>query len=642
MANKILKAAIILMLTVVTTQVCAQDIIVVNPEMKKTVPYEFNSEWHYLSSDLYLFNGTKFQTTLNGIYAAMPKKRRNEAPAPENILITASIDGTTLGKLSYPIFNFNVKSTDGTMKTYTADSYEAIRLMDNLPLTSVGNSKIDCNINIDIITKATPNKIFDFVATQLKSISDFSAPLTAAKTLVGELGSLIFSKTNNKEYKFSSTIRLYEEDGFSKRVASVSVYSFIPSQHGSAGINPEPLYKYIDETDNPKLDRDKIASLVKCSQYPFMVIVNYKSKYASDPVIGDQTTSETVEARLAKVKNAYENSLLSAEIYTQELKLIDYLNEFVTLKSSINNYTLNTKNRITDDLKPMFQQIFENYMKLRATMQSRIQEYGGNPVFQNEFLPTYQTIITNAEGYLDGDNNLKNIKNNLKNIKNTALAIHDHNSSTKNRTPEDNEKTLSILHSITFPDNASDNGAIGELHALISSIENEQYAKVFAGKTDQLKSMRPSAEAASFCEKLKSEVNSTYCRLCSEKATAVINDYMQRQEDENNRLAAKRLDAATANARDQVFAILQKEKIIRRHFDNDYRDGMSEDVEYIKEDFDRLQQNRKKLQSALNNEYSGLNTTQLNIATEDIEYQTQDLAKILERICKRMPELCDE
>ena len=636
MANKILKAAIILMLTVVTTQVCAQDIIVVNPELKKTVPYEFNSEWHYLSSDLYLFNGTKFQTTLNGIYAALPKKKRAEAPTPENILITASIDGTTLGKLSYPIFNFTVKTTDGsTMKTYTADSYEAIRLMDNLPLTSVGNNKIDCNINIDIITKATPNKIFDFVATQLKSISDFSAPLTAAKTLVGELGSLITSKTNNKEYKFNSTIRLYEEDGFSKRVASVSVYSFIPSQQGSAGINPEPLYKYIDETDNPKLDRDKIASLVKCSQYPFMVIVNYKSKYASDPVIGDQTTSETVEARLAKVKNAYENSLLSAEIYTQELKLIDYLNEFVTLKSSINNYTLNTKNRITDDFKPMFKQIFENYMKLRATMQSRIKEYGGNPVFQNEFLPTYQTIITNAEGYLDGDNNLKNIKN-------TARAISDYYSSPKNRTPEDNEKTLSILHSITFPDNAGNNGAIGELNALIISIENEQYTKVFAGKIDQLKAMRPGAEASAFCEKLKSEVNSTYCRQCSEKASSVINDYMQRQEDENNRLAAKRLDAATTNARDQVFAILQKEKIIRRHFDNDYRDGMPEDVEYIKEDFDRLQQNRKKLQSALNNEYSGLNTTQLNIVTEEIEYQTQDLAKILERICKRMPELCDE
>ena len=613
----------------------AQDIIVVNPEFKKTVPYEFNSEWHYLTSDLYLFNGTKFQTTLNGIYSALPKKKRAESPAPENILITASIDGTALGKLSYPIFNFTVKATDGGMKTYTADSYEAIRLMDNLPLTSIGNSKIDCNINIDIITKATPNKIFDFVATQLKSISDFSAPLSAAKTLVGELGSLITSKTNNKEYKFNSTIRLYEEEGFSKRVASVSVYAFIPSQQGSAGIDPEPLYKYIDETDNPKLDRDKIASLVKCAQYPFMVIVNYKSKYASDPVIGDQTTSETVEARLAKVKKAYETQLLSPEIYTQELKLIDYLNEFVILKSSINNYTLNNKNRITDDFRPMFLQIFEDYMKLRSTMSSRIKEFGNNPVFKNEFLPTYQTIITNAEGYLDGDNNLKNIKN-------TALAIDEYNTERKTHTPEENEKTLSILHSIQFPEHTGDNAALSELHAITANIENEQYTKVFAAKVNQLKSMRPGAEATSFCEKLKSEVNSTYCRLCRERANAVINDYMQRQEDENNRLAAQKLDAAIANARDQIFSILQKEKIIRRHFDNDFTEGMTEDVEFMKEDFDRLQQNRKKLQSALNNDYSGLNTTQINIATEEIEYQAQDLAKILERICKRMPTLCDE
>ena len=71
------------------SQAGAQDIIVVNPEFKKTVPYEFNGEWHYLTSDLYLFNGTKFQTTLNGIYSAIPKKKRGEAPTPENILITA-------------------------------------------------------------------------------------------------------------------------------------------------------------------------------------------------------------------------------------------------------------------------------------------------------------------------------------------------------------------------------------------------------------------------------------------------------------------------------------------------------------------------------------------------------------------------
>ena len=500
---------------------------------------------------------------------------------------------------------------------------------------SIGNSKVDCNINIDIITRATPNRIFDFVATQLKSISDFSAPLSAAKTLVGELGNLIASKTGNKEYKFNSTIRLYEEEGFSKRVASVSVYSFIPSQQGTAAIDSEPLYKYIDDTDNPKLDRDKIASLVKCAQYPFMVIVNYKSKYASDPVIGDQTTSETVEARLAKVKKAYENSLLSPEIYTQELKLIDYLNDFVTLKSSINNYTLNTKNRITDDFKPMFLQIFGDYMKLRSTLSSRVNEFGNNPVFQNEFLPTYQTIITNAEGYLDGDNNLKNIKN-------TARAIDDYNSMRKSHTPEENEKTLSILHSIQFPEHSGDNAALSELHALTANIENEQYAKVFAAKVNQLKSMRPGAEAASFCEKLKSEVNSTYCRLCSERANAVINDYMQRQEEENNRLAAQKLDAAIVSARDQIFSILQKEKIIRRHFDNDFPDGMAEDVAFVKEDFDRLQEHRKKLQSALNNDYSGLNTTQINIATEEIEYQAQDLAKILERICKRMPTLCEE
>ncbi len=636
MVYKILKTtALIAALTIAAAQSYAQDILVVNPEFKKTSPYEFNSEWHYLTSDMYLFNGTKFQTVLNGMYAALPKKRRAECPNPENILITATIDGTALGKLNYPIFNFNIKNTDGQMKTMTADSYEAIRIMDNLPLTSIGNGKIDCGINVEIITQANPNKIFDFVASQLKSISEFPTPLSAAKTLVGELGGLITSKTTKTEYKFSSTIRLYEENDFSKRVASVSVYSFVPSQKTQPMIDSSSISKYIDTYDNPQIDRNRLASLIKCPQYPYMVIVNYKSKYISEPVIGDQTTSETIEARLAKVKKAYENGLLSAEIYTQELKLIDYLGEFVNLKSSISNYILNNKNRITDDFKMLFLHIFNNYVTLRETMSSRVKEFGKNPLFKNEFLPTYQTIMTNAEGYLDTDNNLKSIKN-------IAQTINNYKSQSQPSTPEANEKALAVLHSITFPDETPTPGQFDDLKSLIQRLEQDQLAKVFDAKINKLKSMRPSTDATAFCEKLRNEVNSTYCRLCSETATSVINDYMQRQEAENKRLAEQKLEAAISNARDQILTSLQQEKVIRRHFEQDYADGMPDDVAYMKEDFDKLIQTRKKLQSAIKIDHADLNTTQLDLASEDIAYETKDLAKILEQLCRRMPELCNE
>jgi len=616
----------------------AQDILVVSPEFKKNANYEFNNEWHYLTSEMYLFNGTRFQSIIGDLYAGIPKKKRNDYPNPENILITATIDGTALGNLSYPIFNFNVTNTDGQLKTHTADSYEAIRIMDNLPLSSLGNGKIDCKINIDLVTRENPNKIFNFVAAQLKSISSFSTPLSAAKTLVGELGALLTSKTSNEEYKFNSTIRLYEDEDFSKKVSSVSVYTFKPSQGADAAIDSSDISKYIDSNTNPKIDRKSLGQLIKCTQYPYMVIVNYKSKYTSEPVIGDETTSETVEARLSKVKKAYDNGLLSAEIYTQELKLIEYLKEFVNLKTSINSYMLNTKNRITDDFRTQHLMIFINYLNLKQMLEARTKEFAKNAIFKNEFLPTYQTIITNADGYMEGDNSLKNIKN----IAHSMREYYALDPKQRNYTAEINEKTLAILHSIDFPPNTENVQPLNDLYAMIREIEQNQNNKVFKAKTNKLKSMTPSAEASAYCENLKTEVNATYCQKCSEEANSVIYDYMQRLEAENQRLARKKLLDAIENARTQIFVILQKEKNIKQHFDNDFPNGLPDDAAFVNEDFLKLQQSRENLQNIIKKDYTDQNTTQLNIIADDIGYETQDLAKNLERICKLMPQLCND
>ncbi len=614
----------------------AQDMLTVNPEFKKVSSFEFNNEWHYLTSEMFLFNGTKFQPLVNDLYANVPKKSKTSLPSPENILITAKIDGTALGNLSYPIFNFNISTgSNGQLMTYTMDSYEAIRIMDNLPLSSLSNGKIDCNINVDLITKDKPNKIYEFVASQLGQISNWTTtPLTAAKTLVGELGNLITTKTNNKEYKFNSTIRLYEEEDFSKRVASISVYSFIPSRIHQAGIDSSAIAKYLNTNDNPKLDRSRLNTLIRCDKYPFMVIVNYKSKYVSEPVIGDETTSETVDARLTKVKKAYESGLLSSDIYTQELKLVEYLYAFVTLKSSINNYLLNYKNKITDDFRMQYTQIYDNYLHLRGILNTRKIEFAKSAIFINEFLSTYNTILTNAEMYLDGDNNLRNLKN-------IAKLMTDPDADAAKFDAERNEKNLAILHSVEFPTDHPEFNNVADLMAKISKLENEQYKNVFSKKVDKLKLMQPSAEATTFCESLKNEMNTTYCRSCRENVNSAINDYLQRLDSENLRNAQKRLSNTISQAKDQIFNILQKEKIIRKHFEQDYGDTLPDDVEYIYEDFEKLQNNREKLQSVIKKDYSDQNTTQLNLISDNIEYEAQDLAKILDNICKKMPELCE-
>jgi len=635
MISKIFRKLILPAVMLLPLGASAQDVLTVNPEFKKVSGYEFNKEWHYLTSELFLFNGSKFQPLINELYASVPKKAKAALPSPENILITARIDGTALGKLSYPIFNFNITTANGQMHTTAMDSYEAIRIMDNLPLSSLSNGKIDCNINVDLITKDKPNKVFEFVASQLQQISTWTTtPLSAAKTLVGELGNLISSKAGNKEYKFNSTIRLYEEEDFSKRVASISVYSFIPSKVHAANIDSADVSKYVDSYENPKLDRTRLNSLIQCEKYPFMVIVNYKSKYVSEPVIGDQTTTETVDARMAKVKKAYESGLLSSDIYTQELKLVEYLYAFVTLKSSINNYMLNYKNKITDDFRMQYTQIYDNYLQLRAILSGRKVEFAKNPIFNNEFLPTYTSILTNADVYLDADNNLRNIKN-------IAKLMTEPASKTSAFDAERNEQALATLHSVEFPTDHPEFNNITDLFSMIQKVENEQYQKVFKQKVTKLKVMLPSPEATAYCETLKTEMNSTYCRSCRENVNQAINDYLQRLDNENLRIAQQRLENTKANAKDQIFSILQKEKLIRRHFEQDYGDTLPEDVEYIHEDYLKLKSNREKLQSVIKKDYSDQNTTQLNLISDNIEYEAQDLAKILENICKKMPELCE-
>lgn len=615
----------------------AQDIMQVNHEFSKTINYDFNEEWQYLTSELYMFNGSKFQNLITELYPVVKKKKGSEPPEPQNILITSTINGTALGDLSYPIFNFNIKSSEAGPKTLTTDSYESIRLLDNLPLSSINRGKVECKIDVDVITKDNTNRIFDFVAAQLKSVSSWTtAPLATAQTFVGELGRLIKSKTDDKEYKFSSTIRLYDDQDFDKRIASINVYSFITSKATSANIDSADIAKYMDTYDNPKLDKGKISSLIKNSTNPYIVIVNYKSKYVSEPVIGDETSPETVEARYAKVKKMKESGLLSNSHYKHEIKFLEFLRTFVQLKQTISNYNLNYKNKITDDFSKMYLQVFDNYRALRNLYASRTKEYSNDPIYINEFKKLYLSILSNSDVYMDVDNNLKNIKN----IVQTMQEYSD------NKVPatfdaERNEKKLSILHSVELKSESPNHDGIAELKNLISKIETEQYRKLFVSKENKLKVMQPSATATAYCETLKNEISNTYCEICREQASVTISEYMQRLDSENNRLAKKKLENASGTAKDQIFAILQREKIIQKHFDEDYQKPLPPDVQYVYDEFLTLQKKRGNLQASVEKDYSDLNTTQIDLKADNINMETQELAKILESLCKKMPNLCN-
>ena len=629
--KKIISTIIILFSTILYSK--SQDIVEVNQEYKQNTDYKFNSEWHYLSTDLYLFNGLKFQDLLYQLYPLSGKKKKNPANELQNILITAKIDGTSLGNLTYPIYNFKVDNSSAEIKTFTADSYEAVRIIDNLPLSGMSGKKVEAAINVEIITAEKSNKVFDFVAEQLSQISSYSTPLSATKTLVGELGNLIKTKTGNQEYKFSSTIRLYEEQDFNKRISSIAIYSFIPSHTKTANIDTTEISKLIKQP-NIEINRKLLSEIVKCENYPFMVAVNYRSKYVSEPVVGDETTHETVEARLQKVKKAYDSQLLSQDIYRQEIKLIDFLKQFVQLKNNINNYLLNYRNKTTEDFSGFYYNILNDYLSLNNIYNDRLKEFSKDPIFVNEFKSLYENILTNSDVYFDAENNLKNIKNIAKEM------YKQKNNASQKFNAQENEKTLATLHSIQFSTKKPLPQHILELNNIISTIENQQYKNIFADNVNKLNNMQPSEQANTFCEKLKTEINATYCQTCREKATVAVSEYAKREEEANRKIALSKAENTKNAAGDMIFNLLEKEQTINKHFANDFPNGLTPQAQYVKEQFVSLQKKREILQNMIKKDYSNDKNSQIITHIDEMEYTKMEIEKLLNSICEKMPEIC--
>lgn len=603
----------------------SQEAIVVRSEFKKSLPYNYNSEWHYLSTDLYLFNSAQFQVLLNELY--LTKKKKKDYDKLSDILVTAKIDGTALGNISYPVFNFSVDNSQSEIKTSASDTKEAVRLIDNLPLSSATGNFIDAQINIDVITEKKESNFFDFVTDQLDLIANYTTPIEAAKTLTGEFSALIKAKNKSKEYKFNSTVRLYEEHDFNKRVCSVSIYSFVPATLQSSGVDSCKIAAFLDSIDNPSLDYIKLQNLVNFTKYPFMVIVNYKSKYVSEPVVGDEVTFESVETRAQRLKKSYESDLLSKDIYVQEVKLVEFLQQFVTLKSCISNYQLNYKNRITDDYSRMFLMIITEFRSLKNMYLSRLKEFGGDAVFNNEFLTTYKSILLNADVYMDADNNLKN----LKNI--TGILLDEINEST--------EKKLEILHSVQFPTDRPDSEILTSISSLIKSLETGLYIKEFSPKTDKLNLLSPSAEATSLCEDIKSQINSTYCTMCKQKAGIVVNSYMQRLEGENKRKAEAEYKDAQDKAGEILYYVLKKESALNKGFAAYSPDSMPPDIKYLYDEFLKLKLQRENFQNTLKNKSEYETYTQTLAIAEDLRSSAETLKSAADAICEKNPQLCE-
>jgi len=604
--------------------------------LKKKTNYTFSPEWQYLSTDLYLLNAQKFGDLLNDISVLNGggKKRKITEESLVSLFIKAKIQNLKFfgGDMVYPIYNFRISDNAGAISIETGN-VEVVRLIDNLPLNE-SNEVIDAEIIGEAITKKNSDDFLKVIAVQLQNISKYSKPNTGIFDLIGELGKFIESKTHGKQYKFSSTIRLYEGQDFNKRLHSVNVFVFAPTSTTKVILLSENLETFLDTTSNPEIDQNKLAKMIAYKKYPMVVIANYKSRYNSQPVIGDQINFDFLDQRKLKIQNAFQNELINKTTYSQELKLIEFLTIFSDLKLNINNYNLNLKNNITNDYSKNIFVILKIYRDLLKVKKSRKAEFIGNTEFEQEYLPKYESVITSAGLYLNEQNaltNLKEVGDLLENIK-PAKSV------------ENKENTLRLLYSIKIPEDDQSSSQSKDLINLISQNEKDLYSQIYSPLIGQINSLALDETGNKEKEKLENQYGNTYCKICKSELSNAFNNYnLKYQTGLKNKLIYEN-DKIKGKAVSVIFDVLKKKSCIDQNMLKQAKDSSSSFLAYnelVQLEIQKLEKALDETKQLIKLDNKEMNIQLLNEQNFLIEAYIKRLEDGFDHFCGTIKGMCD-
>ncbi len=602
--------------------------------LKKKSNYNFSADWQYLSTDLYLLNSTKFSQLLHDIAVSGSdkKKKKSNNEMLQSLFIKAKISNLKFfgGDIVYPIYNFKV-SEDKNYTTVETGNVEVVRLIDNLPLNE-SNEVIDAEISGEAITQKNSDEFLKLIAHQLQGFSKVTKPNLAILDLIGELGKYIESKTTGKQYKFSSTIRLYEGQDFNKRLHSVNVFVLAPSSLSRLDISADHLIAFLDTSANPQVDMSILEKLITYKKYPTIVCVNYKSRYNSHPVIGDQINFEYLAERKLKIQNAYQNELLNKFTYNQELKLIEFLEIFSDLKLNINNYKLNLKNNITNDYSKNLFVILKIYRKLLNTKKMRMIEFSNNPEFKNEFLSKYLSVINTAGLYLNENNALSAIKEAGDLVENGfEQNIYDNNT-------EIYEKNLRLLYSVNIPEDEIKSEMAIDLFQLVNNIEKLYSSKIYYQLIQHIKSLGIDESGLKEKEGIEARYGNTYCVDCRKMLSDAIGAYNSTyQKAQRNSLIRKNEEIGQKTLA-ILFGALQKRKCIDQYLQ---KDSLSDYNDLITIELNKIDTLIKDTRETLKSDINIMNVQQLQEQNFLLEAYIKRIETGLENFCRNLAGICN-
>ena len=611
-----------------------------------TSSFQFTGEWQYLSTDIYLMNGERFSNVINELdfVRNQPRKSlfRKKGLAEEYLeylFITANLKnirffGNT--DLTYPLYNFQIsRDKENKYRTYVSDNIDHIRIIDNLPLYAASNF-IDAEIKVKAITNSDKDQVLSLIASQLKNISKIVNPTDAILGIIGEFGNFIESSTRRKEYRFSSTIRLFEQKNFDTRIHSLKVYALTTSNSSDFEINPDPLCTLIDTIGHAELTKQILAYRLSFTEYPLIVVVNYKSLYKMEQLTGDEVNFANIEKRRLKIENDYRLGLINSETYRQEKDFINFLTVFANLKNHLDVYGLNYKTGNGDAIKGSLFRILQYYRQLLRTFKEAQYKYRGNSAFQAVFGKEYESITGFASLYLDEDHNLKS----LKDLVNTLVLLEEEPRVTGN----DLEATLKTLR---FSDvlkydqyNQSAEGQLIEKH--LSRIEEDLYRKVYESEVQLLEKTEANSTNKEATHHLKSMLQNTSCLLCRNKGFVAINHFDERMQEYFRQKELTTYDSLAKIFQPWIYEHLEKLQLIGNHLKPGGEEKSSESSKYLSKKFSEAERDIMNIQDLLkvNIQTRDYNTI-ASVNTKLIEYK-QTVEGTANLICQLKPSMCTQ
>ncbi|MDR3245929.1 MAG: hypothetical protein LBT50_05795 [Prevotellaceae bacterium] len=542
-----------------------------------TTAFPFSGEWQYLSTDVFLFNGHQFDKVINDIYLPSNKKGKKRILANEKLeylYITAQLMNVKYfgdNDVVYPLYNFQISNeNDAKYQTFVSENIEAIRIIDNLPLYSAG-SNIDAKIDVKALTSSDKDNIMGFFGKQLQNLAQTGGIGKPILALIGEMGNFIESNAKKKEYRFSSTIRLFEQKNFDTRLHSIRIYAMVTPNTPVLRLNTLVLSKFMDTCTVSGLTKGDLEKLIPYKTYPLIIVANYKSLYKLDGISGDEVNFANIDKRKVNVENNFRDKLISDETYKQEKAFTNFLTIFANFKSQIELYTLNARTGNIDAANNALGSIVQSYVGLISEYDLTNFKYKDNNIFIKSFKSEYASIVDFASYYLENDPILRGVK-----VMCTTLAEVNKNGIPLK--PADQENSLrNLRHRDNLSGDFNTKTKEGQnITTLINQMENSLFAQEFNPLIARLNSTPVQENVKNETVVLLSEkMSSTSCQICRDRTQDAIKHYHNRLEE---LLKASRLKEYTGLSRTAEMALFNYDKILilLKHNISKYAQGSME------------------------------------------------------------------